>query len=76
MDEERRHPTKITVRLSPFEARALWRLRTAGLPPGARPRSITEAVVHALLRAADPTRDARDEHARDARARDAPTPRS
>lgn len=45
-------PTKITIRLSPYEARALWRLRTAGLPVGARPRTVTQVLVHALLEAA------------------------
>jgi hypothetical protein len=45
-------PAKITVRLTPFEARALWQLRTEGLPLGARPRTATEVIVHALLDAA------------------------
>lgn len=53
--EERRHSSKITIRLSPYEMRALWKLRTRGLPAGARPRPITQVVVHALLDAA--TRD-------------------
>lgn len=51
--EDRRQPSKITIRLSPYEARALWRLRTKGLPAGARPRTITQAVVYALLDAAN-----------------------
>lgn len=50
--DERRQPSKITIRLSPYEARALWRLRTKGLPAGARPRTITQVLVHALLDAA------------------------
>ena len=53
--EDRRQSSKITIRLSPYEARALWRLRTKGLPAGARPRTITQVLVHALLDAA--TRD-------------------
>lgn len=47
-----RLPVKITIRLSPYEARALWKLRTHGLPEGARPRTSTEVLVHALLSAA------------------------
>jgi hypothetical protein len=50
--EDRRQSSKITIRLSPYEARALWRLRTKGLPAGARPRTITQVLVHALLDAA------------------------
>lgn len=50
--DERRQSSKITIRLSPYEARALWRLRTKGLPAGARPRTITQVLVHALLDAA------------------------
>jgi hypothetical protein len=53
--EDLMQPSKITIRLSPFEARALWKLRTQGLPAGARPRTITQVLVHALLEAA--TRD-------------------
>jgi hypothetical protein len=50
--EDRRQSSKITIRLSPYELRALWRLRTKGLPTGARPRTITQVLVHALLDAA------------------------
>jgi hypothetical protein len=53
--DERTQTSKITIRLSPYEARALWRLRMKGLPAGARPRTITQVIVHALLDAA--TRD-------------------
>jgi hypothetical protein len=52
MKERDGQPAKITVRLTPFEARALWQLRTEGLPAGARPRTATEVIVHALLDAA------------------------
>jgi hypothetical protein len=54
--DEETQPEKITIRLSRYEARALWRLRTEGLPEGARPRTITEVIVHALLDAAARTR--------------------
>ncbi|HEY5949024.1 MAG TPA: hypothetical protein VIV40_26210 [Kofleriaceae bacterium] len=50
--EDQSQPSKITIRLSPYELRALWRLRTQGLPEGARPRTITQVLVHALLDAA------------------------
>ena len=51
-EEEQRLPAKVTIRLSPYQARALWKLRTLGLPEGARPRTSTEVLVHALLSAA------------------------
>jgi hypothetical protein len=44
--------SKVTVRLSPYEARELRRLRTEGLPHGARPRTATQVIVEALLHAA------------------------
>ena len=50
--EDERLQVKVTVRLSPYAARALWKLRTQGLPEGARPRTSTEVIVHALLAAA------------------------
>jgi hypothetical protein len=55
MQDRSRQLSKITIRLSPYEARALDKLRTKGLPAGARPRTITQVIVHALLDAA--TRD-------------------
>jgi hypothetical protein len=58
MEDRSRQLSKITIRLSPYEARALDKLRTKGLPAGARPRTITQVIVHALLDAA--TRD--DDH--------------
>lgn len=42
-------PRKITVRLRPFEARALSQLQTVGLPNGADPRDTTDVVREALL---------------------------
>jgi hypothetical protein len=50
--EERKQSSKVTIRLSPYELRALWKLRTKGLPTGALPRPITQVIVHALLDAA------------------------
>jgi hypothetical protein len=50
--DEERLSVKVSVRLSRYEARALWKLRTHGLPEGARPRTSTEVIVHALLAAA------------------------
>jgi hypothetical protein len=45
----REQPRRVTIRLTPYEARLLWRLRIAGLPEGARPRTATTVLVHALL---------------------------
>ncbi|HUQ05958.1 MAG TPA: hypothetical protein VM261_25825 [Kofleriaceae bacterium] len=53
MKDEERLQVKVTIRLSPYEARALWKLRMKGLPEGARPRTSTEVLVHALLAAVD-----------------------
>jgi hypothetical protein len=49
---EEKLPRRVTIRLTPYQSRRLWKLRTAGLPEGARPRSVTETLVHALLDAA------------------------
>ncbi len=51
---------KVTVRLTPFQARKLWELRTAGLPEGARPRSATQVIVDALLKQAECAGDRAD----------------
>ena len=48
MDEDRQ-TRRVTIRLTPFQARRLWKLRTADLPEGARPRTVTEVLVRALL---------------------------
>jgi hypothetical protein len=45
-------PRRVTVRLTPYQARSLWALRTAGLPDGAEPRTATEVIVNALLQVA------------------------
>ena len=44
-------PQRVTIRLTPYQARKLWNLRTHGLPGGARPRTVTEILVGALLKA-------------------------
>jgi hypothetical protein len=48
MDEDRQ-TRRVTIRLTPYQARRLWKLRTADLPDGARPRTVTEVLVRALL---------------------------
>jgi hypothetical protein len=47
--EEDRQTRRVTIRLTPYQARRLWKLRTADLPEGARPRTVTEVLVRALL---------------------------
>jgi hypothetical protein len=39
----------VTIRLTPFQAKKLWELRTQGLPEGARPRPATQILIEALL---------------------------
>jgi hypothetical protein len=45
-------PRRVTVRLTPYQARLLWAMRTGGLPDGAEPRTATEVIVAALLQVA------------------------
>ncbi len=40
---------RITIRLTPFQARQLWLLRNADLPAGAAPRTATAVLIRALL---------------------------
>ena len=49
MESEVQIQRKVTIRLTPYQARKLWELRTRGLPEGARPRSATQILVEALL---------------------------
>lgn len=51
-DPEVATPGRVTVRLTAYQRRQLNRLRTAGLPPGARPRAAARVLVDAMLRAA------------------------
>jgi hypothetical protein len=50
--EEETQTRRVTIRLTPFQAKRLWKLRTADLPEGVRPRTVTEVLVRALLDAA------------------------
>jgi hypothetical protein len=49
---EEKLPRRVTIRLTPYQSRRLWKLRSADLPEGARPRTVTEVLVRALLDAA------------------------
>lgn len=40
---------RISIRLTPFQARKLEELRVEGLDPGAEPRTTTEVLVDALM---------------------------
>ena len=53
--EEDRQTRRVTIRLTPYQARRLWKLRIADLPEGARPRTVTEVLVRALLDASRAT---------------------
>jgi hypothetical protein len=55
MSAESSPQRKVTIRLTPFQARKLWELRTQGLPEGARPRSATQILIEALLTHAENT---------------------
>ena len=47
--EEDRQTRRVTIRLTPYQARRLWKLRTSDLPERVRPRTVTEVLVRALL---------------------------
>lgn len=42
MSEQNR---RVTLRLTPYQARQVWRLRTQGIPDGQPPRTVTEVVI-------------------------------
>ena len=50
--DDRQQPRRVTIRLTPYQARALWKLRNHNLVEGQLPRSVTAVLVEALLRQA------------------------
>jgi hypothetical protein len=46
--EELRQTRRVTIRLTPWQARRLWQLRTVGLPEGEAPRTATEVLLRAI----------------------------
>ena len=50
--DDRQQPRRVTIRLTPYQARALWKLRNHHLVEGQLPRSVTAVLVEALLRQA------------------------
>jgi hypothetical protein len=46
--EEIRQSRRVTIRLTPWQARRLWQLRTEGLPEGKAPRTVTEILLRAI----------------------------
>ena len=55
--EELRQTRRVTIRLTPWQARRLWQLRTAGLPEGEAPRTATEVLLRAITESTLPTDD-------------------
>ncbi len=48
-DEQQQQTRRVTIRLTPYQARRLWQLRSSDLPEGARPRTVTEVLIRALV---------------------------
>lgn len=42
---------RVTIRLTPYQAKLLWRLRTEGIPEGGTPRTVTEVLIRPLREA-------------------------
>jgi hypothetical protein len=40
---------RVTIRLTPWQARKLWELRTKDLPAGSEPRGVTEVIIASLF---------------------------
>ena len=55
--EELRQSRRVTIRLTPWQARRLWQLRTAGLAEGEAPRTATEVLLRAITEATLPLND-------------------
>ncbi len=55
--EDLRQTRRVTIRLTPWQARRLWQLRTAGLPEGEAPRTATEVLLRAITESTLPTDD-------------------
>lgn len=49
---ELKQARRISLRLTPWQARQLWRLRTEGLLEGQPPRTVTEIFVKGLCQMA------------------------
>ena len=47
--EDVRQSRRVTIRLTPWQARRLWELRIAGVPEGQRPRTATEVLLRAVV---------------------------
>lgn len=50
--DDLKQPGRVTIRLTPFQARAVMKLRTYGLTEGQRARTVTAVLVEAALKAA------------------------
>jgi hypothetical protein len=52
MNDRQQQPHRVTIRLTPYQARALWKLRTHALVEGQTPRTVTHVLVEAMLKEA------------------------
>jgi hypothetical protein len=55
--EELKQTRRVTIRLTPWQARRLWQLRTVGLAEGEPPRTATEVLLRAITESKLPTDD-------------------
>jgi hypothetical protein len=63
MSERQQQPTRVTIRLTPYQARALWKLRTHALVEGQTPRTVTHVLIEAMLKEARHIDDGDETHA-------------
>jgi hypothetical protein len=60
MNDRQQQPHRVTIRLTPYQARALWKLRTNALVEGQTPRTVTHVLVEAMLKEARHISDSDD----------------
>lgn len=60
MNDRQPQPHRVTIRLTPYQARALWKLRTSALVEGQTPRTVTHVLVEAMLKEARHIEDTDD----------------
>jgi hypothetical protein len=61
MNDRQQQPHRVTIRLTPYQARALWKLRTHALVEGQEPRTVTHVLVEAMLKEARHIEDTDDQ---------------
>ena len=58
--DELKQTRRVTIRLTPWQARRLWQLRTVGLAEGEAPRTATEVLLRAITESTLPGEEAEE----------------